>query len=210
MRQVILASQSKQRLTLMQSLGIPFEVVPADIDEKLVTGATIQDKAKNIALAKASKVAADYPDAIIIAADTFTYFADQFYEKPANLDEAREMLSKLSGQKAVSYTGLAYLDSDLGDLETTPNTFPKAIVATTTVYFRTLIPAEIERYININPVLTWAAGYSAAYPSGASLIESIEGSLTGFTHGFPMEEVLPRLQKSGIIDLDLGVSRNRD
>lgn len=203
MVRVILASQSKQRQALMATLGIDFEIIPAYIDEKLIGGDTPQEKVIKTALAKAHKIAEqvvrnDSDKTIIISADTFTVFDDQIYEKPVNLGEAREMLTKLSGQKAVSYTGLAYLDYPSSSDAINPEEFSQTILAPTIVHFRQLIPAEIERYINANPVTTWAGAYSAAYAGGASLIQSIEGSLTGFTHGFPMEEVVPRLQKSGI------------
>lgn len=190
MPQVILASKSKQRLLLMQTLGIDFEVIPAEIDEKVISGKTVEEKASSIALAKALKVQENHKQAIIIASDTFTYFNDKVFEKPEDLEEAREMLNALSGQKIIAYTGFAYLE---------PQKTPVATTAVTTAYFRDLTSAEIDRYINSNPVLTWAGGYSAAYSEGAALIGSIEGSLTGFTHGFPMEELVPRLRESGVL-----------
>lgn len=191
MPQIILASQSKQRLILMELLGIPFEVIPAGIDEKSINGENFSDKAKNIALAKAQKVAESHPNSIIVAADTFTCIGDRILEKPENLEEAREMLRLLSGQTSYSYTGFAYLE---------PGENEDVISVITKVKFRELLDSEIKIYVESNPVMTWAAAYSAAYAGGSALIHSIEGSLTGFTHGFPMEELMPRLQKSGVFN----------
>lgn len=47
---------------------------------------------------------------------------------------------------------------------------------------------------------TWSVGFSPAYPAGAALIEKVDGSLTGFTHGLPMELVADCLQKSQVFN----------
>ena len=55
MPKIILASQSPQRKLLMQALGIPFEVMPADIDEKGIIESDQKLRAKLIAKAKAEE-----------------------------------------------------------------------------------------------------------------------------------------------------------
>jgi len=188
---IILASQSKQRFNIFKSLAIPFDVVPADIDEQSIKSDDLQKRAEKIARAKAEFVSEKYPNAIIIAADTYVILNGQVLEKPKNAAEAKEMLRKQSAQTMTEVTGFAYIDNQ--------NKINYSTVVATKVKFRKLSKREIDNYVNNEPVLTWSAAFCPAYDSGAALIEWIEGSLTGFTHGLPMEEVVKMLKKSEIL-----------
>ncbi len=185
---IILASQSSQRQLILKELGYEFEVVPADIDEKNVRADDLTQQAAMVALAKAEAVAKKYPEAIIIAADTFIEDHRQALEKPANIAEARKMLVAQSGREVLEHTGYAYLDP-LINLNISGT-------ATTKVKFRDLSSAEIERYLQNEPVLTWSAAFCPAYPAGMALIDSINGSFTGFTHGLPLDKLAPLLHQS--------------
>jgi septum formation protein len=188
---IILASESKQRLIMMKTLRIPFEVIPANLDEKSITGTTTTERIKNIAVAKLKTVQKNNPDSIIIAMDSCVIVGDEVCEKPTSLIEAKKMLQMCSGKKVIGYTGVAYLH---------PGKDIYSTVVESGCQFRDLSNNEIDRYINNNPVLTWAGGFSPAYPEGEVLLTKIFGSLTGFSHGFPMEVLLPKLKESGVVD----------
>lgn len=190
MLQVILASQSKQRKILMETLHIPFKVMPADIDEKAITGTDEAHRVKNIALAKAQTIQRKHPDAIIVAADSCVEVNRVVLEKPESISEARQMLAACSGRWVIGYTGFAFLQ---------PGIEPTALTVASKALFRELSSNEIDRYVAHNPVLTWAGAFSPAYAEGAALLLKVEGSLTGFTHGFPMEELIPRLQQAEVL-----------
>lgn len=193
---VILASQSPQRRAMMNTLGIPFEVMPAAIDEKAIVAATQVERAEQVARAKAEAVSRESTGnpAIIIAADTYIVDGDLVLEKPESLAEAQEMLRHQSGRTLVALSGFCYLDAEhLIDYSTT---------VTTECTFRHLSDQEIEEYVTTEPVLTWSAAFSPAYASGAALIASVSGSLTSFTYGLPMEELIPLLQQSGALEAD--------
>mgnify|MGYP000877815503 CR=1 FL=1 len=178
-RKIILASQSKQRLKLLKAaISLPIEVFPADLDEQAVPFIDQYDKAEKIALAKAEKIAANYKEAIIIAADTFCYLQGRILEKPKSLDEAREMLAFQSDKKIEVLTGYAFLNTKSN---TQVSGCEKVMVK-----MRRLSRDEIERYVTSEPVLTWSAAFSPAYDSGMALIESINGNLTAFSHGLPI------------------------
>ncbi|MBT3249320.1 MAG: septum formation protein Maf [Candidatus Pacebacteria bacterium] len=190
-RKIILASQSPQRRNLMKSLNIDFEVIPADIDEQAVVAADPKVRAGLVAEAKAREVQKKYPQDIIIAADTYIVLDGETLEKPVDLEEAREMLRKQSGRSMSEMTGFCYLDLKSGiEVVTT---------AVAEVEFRELSEAEIEQYVTTQPVMTWSAAFCPAYDSGATLIKSINGSFTGFTHGLPLEELIPLLQQSKVL-----------
>ncbi|MBP7842472.1 Maf family protein [Candidatus Woesebacteria bacterium] len=194
MQKIILASGSKQRKALLDALKIPFEVIPSDIDEKAITAFTQGERARLIALAKAQKVSSEYPEAIVIAGDTFTFFNGKAYEKPSDLEEAKVMLREQSGKQGTCFSGCAYLDPR--------NKIEFSTTAESTFIFRELSEAEIEKYVVNNPVLTWSAGFCPAYPEGINMIRAMAGSLSSFSHGLPMEIVVPLLEKSGIFDAE--------
>lgn len=187
MKKIILASQSPQRKIILKTLGFDFEVIPADIDEGAVKYDDLKSRAENIARAKAKTVAKDNLEAMIIAADTYPVFSGKALEKPKDSEEAIKMLSTLSGQKFESYTGWCILDKE--------SRIDESGVAITETVFRKLSQKEIKYYVKTQPVTTWSAAFCPAFHEGASFVASIEGSLTGFTHGLPLEIISPFFRK---------------
>jgi septum formation protein len=178
---------------LFEALGIPFQAVPADLDELAIQDLDLVKRAEKVARAKAEAVQARHPDLIIIAADTYLIFQGEALEKPTSLNHAAEMLKTQSGQTLVEVSGVCYLDQS-HDLNF-------STTVSTEVTFRELSDQEINHFIEVNQakVLTWSGAFSPAYPSGAHLIESTTGSYTSFTYGFPVEVVVPLLKKSGVM-----------
>ncbi len=188
MQKVILATRSAQRKNLMSGLSIPFEIQSADIDEKAIRDPDLKVRVTKIARAKAEAVAAKR-QGIIIAADTFAVCNGKVLEKPRDLDEAREMLKEQQGKEVFMYTGLCYLDPE--------NNIDFSEVSITKLKLRQLEDYEIQAYVENAPVTTWAGAFAISYAYGTSLVEYIEGSLSG-TGGLPMELLIPLLKKSGL------------
>ncbi|MBD3279885.1 MAG: hypothetical protein GF390_04240 [Candidatus Pacebacteria bacterium] len=193
-RQIILASQSQQRKNILATLGLQFKVIPADLDEQAVQAKTEVQRAVKIAHAKAHIVSQQHPQAIVIAADTYCLLNNQALEKPQDLSEAQKMLQAMSGQEMRALTGFCYLDPQHHI------TYQQSIV--TQFGFRWLTQAEIDYYVHRQPVLTWSAAFSPAYDAGTSLVAWSKGSLTSFTHGLPIEEVVKCLQKSQVLKIN--------
>jgi len=190
MRKIILASGSKQRKLLFETLGLSFEIIPSNIDEKAVAFTDLVSRAENIARAKAEAVAKDHLDAVVIAADTYVVKDNKALEKPHSLAEAEAMITNLSGTNAIAYSGYCYIDRN--------EDINQSGVAETLMRFRSLSPQFIKQYVANNPVKDWSAAFSPAYHQGMALVDSIEGSFTNFTHGLPLEIIVPLLEKSGI------------
>lgn len=189
--QIILASQSPQRRNLLASLGLKFEVIPAAIDEQAIQHADPVIRAQLVASAKAEKIAAQFPQAIVIAGDSFIVCHGQTLEKPQSSQEAKHMLQTQSGQWIEEFAGVCYLD---------PTTSVKLVeTGRGRALFRSLSQSEIDYYVANNPVTTWSAGFSAAYDAGMALFERLEGSLTAFTHGLAIEVVTAGLRRSGVL-----------
>src|SRR5690348_6890755 len=90
---LILASQSPRRHGLLQLLCLPFDVIPGGVDETAVP-ADLEPAslARWLAERKAEDVAARYPEAVAIGADTIVVLGDEVMGKPIDLSDARRML----------------------------------------------------------------------------------------------------------------------
>ena len=102
---IILASRSGVRKEILDKNKINCEVSPADIDEDQVKESLLKEKAtpeiisKNLAELKANKVSKKKPDKLVLGADSVIDFKGELISKPANRNEAFNILKKLNGQK---------------------------------------------------------------------------------------------------------------
>lgn len=109
---LILASASPRRRELLGRLGLPFIIVPSDVDETTETGLRPEEVAETLALTKAQTVAAEYPSRIVIGADTVVAFDDlqpTILGKPRDDEEATWMLRSLRGRWHQVSTGIAVI-----------------------------------------------------------------------------------------------------
>lgn len=100
---LILASASKSRMMLLSSLGLTFEVIPANCDESLIKknfpiSGSLLDMASLIACSKALEVSQHYPDPFVIAADQLCVIGDKYLDKPLTHTTAFSHLRLLSGK----------------------------------------------------------------------------------------------------------------
>ncbi len=167
---IVLASASPRRQALLKAGGVRFEVRVSALDESPYHHPSApRASALKTAMAKASAVAPNLPrDTIVIGADTLVVLEDGAYTKPANRDEARRMLARLSGRRHEVITGLA-LHRVGGE------TLVDADVAG--VHFRQLDPAAIDRYLASGEADDKAGAYGIQ-GEGADFITEVEGDLT--------------------------------
>lgn len=190
---LILASQSPRRSDLLSMAEVPFEVIPANCDEE-----TILEDLRNaeseidwrtvverLALAKAHAVLGDYPDALILAADTIVTLDGVVFGKPVDACDAKRMLRTLAGRTHVVDTGVALVTANSEEV------FSNASHVT----FKPLSPvieALIDRYVETGMPLDKAGAYGIQ-ELGGLLIERIEGDFFAVM-GLPIAEVYERLQ----------------
>lgn len=166
MRKIILASQSPRRKELLAKMGLTFNTVPSKFDEKLDDSRTPEEVAIELAVGKASEVAALYSDCIIIGSDTIVTIDGNQLEKPRNKAENYDMLKRLSGTHNDVTTSLAVICRD-DNVELTG-------VQTSRVYFKPYDEALVTAYVESGDGADKAAGYGIQ--SGAApLIDHIEG-----------------------------------
>lgn len=105
--QVVLASASPRRRELFAALVSTFIVCEPDIPE--VLGRDPVADARRLALAKAAVIAARYPDAVVVGADTVVHDGERHYGKPSSPAEAVAMLQALRGRRHIVVTGVAII-----------------------------------------------------------------------------------------------------
>ena len=193
---IILGSQSSNRREIFEIVGIDVEVIVSEVDEKGIRDKDLEVRALKIAKLKMEKIKEEYlknnsEPAVIITADGFNESQGKVLEKPASLDEAKEMLRHLSGDKTIFYSALVMYNTNLDE--------EFSSVVSCSCWFRDLSEEEIDWYVKRTPVMKYAAAYSPLNTAAISFISRVEGSISGFSHSVPMDLVVPQLRKWGAV-----------
>ena len=174
---IILASASPRRKRLMQEeISSCFNIIIPEIDESL-SFKKYKD-VKDIAKRKCLKIAKDYPNDLVIAADTVVVIHQKIIGKPKDKDDAYRILKMLSNEKHYVYTGYAIHQNN------------KLVVSTTksTVYFNDLSDELINSYIASGSPMDKAGAYGYQDNQDFALVKKINGSITNVI-GFPVEDI---------------------
>ena len=174
LRQIVLASVSPRRSALLREAGPAFasmRIMTSHVEEG-------RDPLENARL-KAEAVARMNPQAIVIGADTVIRFEGETIGKPADPEDAKRILAKLSGRTHEVATGVCVrcIEADI----------LVRFEEITQVTFRTLTPGIIDQYMQDVNVLDKAGAY-AIQEHGDDIIEKIDGSLTNVI-GLPVERL---------------------
>jgi len=150
--QVVLASQSPRRLSLLTAMGLPLIVMPSSLYETPRRGEAPADLARRLAQEKARSVSAQAPDAVIIAADTLVVLDGRVLGKPQSAEDAMAMLMRLRGRRHEVYSGLALVSPDTGEesLES----------VCTPVLMRNYSELEMRAYVNSGDPMDKAGAYA--------------------------------------------------
>lgn len=186
---VILASQSPRRRELLTSMGVDFEAIPSNFDERLDDTRTPAEVAIELAIGKANEVAERYPDCVVIGSDTIvTTYDGRQLEKPRDKDEAYDLLGLLSGTYNLVTTSVAVIYK------------PKGIQLvgedTAKVFFKPYEPDAVATYVESGDPMDKAGAYGIQ--SGAApLISHIEGHYDTVI-GLPTHLLTELLSKVGV------------
>jgi septum formation protein len=176
---LVLASGSPQRREILQKLGVEFEVVVPGVEE-LAEGDPEHLVVEN-ARRKADAVEAD---GLVIACDTDIVLDGEVLGKPADAEEARAYLDRMSGRAHTVMSGLVVRE---GEVE-------RSGLDRTIVRFKKLTVAEKERYVRFGEWEGRSGGY-AIQTLGSTLVERLEGSVSNVV-GLPvglLAELAPAL-----------------
>ncbi len=186
-KNIILASNSPRRKEMLENLGIPFIVKVKDTpDETYPDNLTKTEIPTYLATKKASSYIdeTNTPNTLIITADTIVYCDNSVLGKPADYNEAFDMLKLLSGKAHEVITGVAI----------TSQKRQAVFNSVTTVYFKKLTDHEIDYYIRTFKPYDKAGAYGIQEWIGMVGIEKIEGSYYNVV-GLPIQKLYSELQK---------------
>jgi septum formation protein len=183
---LVLASSSPRRAEILRTLGIPFTVDPASIQEDLREGETAEEAAQRLALEKSAEVTARHPRAWVLGADTLVVLDHAILGKPHDDADARRMLRLLSGRSHRVVTGVR--------LQRTKE-MGRGILEESRVVIAPLSEAEIDWYVATGEPRDKAGAY-AVQGLGARFIEAVEGSYTNVM-GLPARGVYRLMRDAG-------------
>ena len=174
---LILASASPRRRELLAQLGVPFDVVVAEVTEHEDPSTDPRAMVAHTAALKADWVAVRHPDAIVLGADTTVFLDGLAINKPRDLDESRSMLRRLSGREHIVFTGVAVRRRSAG-LKVDEGVASQVV-------FKPFGDAVIEDYLRLVNTLDKAGAYSIQEQTEL-IIAGYRGSFTNIM-GLPME-----------------------
>ncbi|MAM69640.1 MAG: hypothetical protein CMP91_00660 [Gammaproteobacteria bacterium] len=189
MIELVLASASPRRRTLLQELGIEADCRPQAIDESPLPGESPQQLVSRLALVKARSALGTLSDTDhrpVLGSDTIVVCDEEILGKPLDREDGCRMLRLLSGREHQVLTAVAVVNHEQEELD----------VASSKVSFKTLSDSEISAYWESGEPLDKAGAY-AIQGLGAMFVNNIQGSYSGVV-GLPVYETVALLGKFGL------------
>ena len=183
---ILLASHSPRRRELLGGLGLSYEVVSLpEIDESYPASLQGAEIPAYIATQKA-KAYQDWmtADTLLITADTIVWLDGKVYGKPADAQEARQMLKELSGKTHTVITGMAI----------TAHNKQKTFAVESYVTFAPLDDAEIDYYVDHYRPYDKAGAYGIQEWIGYIGVTALEGSYFNVM-GLPVQRLYQELKQ---------------
>jgi septum formation protein len=165
---IILASSSSYRQSILKKLHIPFSCVAPKVDESSVPAESISNQVERLAKSKALTIATQkaHINSYVIGSDQLASFNGQVLGKPGDYATAKQQLLMFSGQTVKFYNGLCLVHSAKNQLS--------HIVETFEVSFKTLTESQISTYLKIEQPYDCAGSFKCE-GLGIALFESLSG-----------------------------------
>ncbi|MCY8505710.1 Maf family protein [Bacillus atrophaeus] len=177
-KRLILASQSPRRKELLNLLQLPYSIIVSQVEEKLNRNLSPEENVQWLAKQKAEAVAKDYPDAVVIGADTIVCVDGECLGKPQDKEDAADMLRRLSGRNHVVLTAVSIQSHDHSE----------TFYETTEVTFWPLSEEDIWTYIETKEPMDKAGAYGIQ-GKGALFVKKIDGDYYSVV-GLPISKTM--------------------
>ncbi|MEJ2612707.1 MAG: Maf family protein [Candidatus Thiodiazotropha sp.] len=186
--QIYLASRSPRRRELLSQIGIDYQLVDIEVDERLQSGELPLNYVQRLAADKAqagldASIGGSYLP--VLAADTSVVVKGEVFGKPENRDHGVWMLRQLSGNVHQVYSAVALCAEAI-----------EIRVSISQVIFRAMSEVEIQAYWDTGEPVDKAGGYGIQ-GVGAQFVKRLEGSYSGVM-GLPLFETAELLRHVGI------------
>jgi septum formation protein len=197
-RDVVLASETESRRKLLTAAGLAFRIVPPEGDEAAIHGALRNDNAETdpgdvaelLARAKAEKVSARFPGALVIGADQVLSLDGKILDKPKDRDAVRDSLFALRGKTHQLHSAVALAEA--GQVIWTH-------IETAHLTMRQFSPEFLGRYLAAaGPQVCRSVGAYQLDGLGIQLFDRVEGDYFAIL-GLPLLLLFSRLRENGIL-----------
>ena len=191
---IVLASTSKIRRSILSNAGIKFSIVDSEINETdakaSMLGISVQKTAQELAKLKSVKISNRFPEAMVIGADQILGFENQIFNKPASRKEAETQLLKLRDGTHTLYSAISCA---IAGAEVWNHCSEARLT------MRTFTPEFLSSYLKSNPenYLSSVGGYKLE-ESGIQLFDKIEGDYFAIL-GLPLLPLLGFLRQQKVI-----------
>ena len=184
---VILGSQSPRRVEILSFFSLPFEQKSSSFDEDSIPfNGNPHDYVCILSKEKAQVLAKNYPEAVIITADTTVFFNGKIFNKPADENEGVKFFTELSGNWHSVFTGVTVSKGN--------QSFTDA--EETRVLLNPLTKQQINKFHTACHCADKAGGYSIMN-TGSIIVKKIEGCYYNVT-GLPVNTLQKLLLNVGI------------
>ena len=186
---LVLASASPRRKSLLQKLGLDFEIIVAKVEENPLPGESSRDFVLRAARDKAADVSRENFTSWVLGADTVVVHAGRILGKPLDEKDALEVLQGLAGDSHLVHTGFCLMNAE-------ENIVINRVV-TTEVHFSSFSSDVAAAYVATGEPLDKAGAYGIQ-GMGGFLVEKINGSYSNVV-GLPLVEVIEELLRYKVV-----------
>jgi MAF protein len=186
--QLVLASTSPFRRSILEKLGVAFDCHAPEIDEAPQPGETPSQLVERLSIAKAQAVAAHLKQGLVIGSDQVAVIDDDILGKPGNHANAVAQLERTAGKTVTFLTGLALVNAASGSIQ--------AEVVPFKVVFRQLTREQIENYLKVEQPYNCAGSFKSE-GLGIALFDRLEGDDPNTLIGLPLIRLIRMLEKEG-------------
>lgn len=189
MSKIILASKSPRRKEILSQVGIDFEIIVSNKEEKVTTDIpsdVVMELSRQKAEAVDKKVV--YDDYIIIAADTVVALDNKILGKPVDREDAYNMIASIAGRKHSVYTGVTLI------IKSNEKCEMKSFYEETLVDVYPMTEDRINNYLDMNEWNDKAGGYGIQ-GSFAAYVKSIIGDYYTVV-GLPISRIIYEIENT--------------
>ena len=186
---IILASSSPFRKSLLERLHLDFYTISPDINEDHLQDEQAEDYVCRLAREKAQAIASQHPSSIIIGSDQCALLDGKILGKPGSHENALKQLKNAQGKTVIFHTGLCVMQQSSDFCEVEDVLFE--------VIFRELSDEQLDHYLRVEQPYGCAGSFkSEAY--GICLFSEMRGDDPTSLVGLPLIRLTHMLEKAGI------------
>ena len=186
---LVLASGSKYRHSLLTQLKLEFTSIAPDVDETPLAYESPEQTSRRLSRLKAKALQCQFPNHLIIGSDQVAVIDDCLLGKPGNRVNTINQLIRASGRFITFFTSVSVLNSGTSQIITETDC--------TQVFFKTLKIEQIENYVDIEQPYDCAGGFKSE-GLGIALFEKIQGDDPNALIGLPLIKLLSILEQYSV------------